>query len=49
MAHPWLVRGACNQRLLDTEFKAGARSAFEAYQQALRTFLSRQMPLLVGL
>jgi hypothetical protein len=28
--------GQFNARLIDTEFKAAARSAFEAYQQALR-------------
>jgi hypothetical protein len=46
----WLVCSSCNQRLNDTDFKAAARSAFEAYQQALRPFLSgRQIPLgLVG-
>jgi hypothetical protein len=42
----WLVCRDCNQRLLDTGFKAAARSAFEAYQMALRPFLgNRQMPL----
>ena len=36
----WLVCGACNQRLeSSTEFKAATRSAFEAYQAALRPFL----------
>ena len=35
----WLTCGACNRRLTDSEFKASARSAFEAYQQALRPFL----------
>jgi hypothetical protein len=35
----WLVCGECNQRLLDTDFKAAARSSFEAYQHALRPFL----------
>jgi hypothetical protein len=46
----WLVCSACNQRLNDTDFKAAARSAFEAYQQALRPFSSgRQMAFpLVG-
>lgn len=42
----WLVCGDCNRRLLDTDFKAAARSAFEAYQAALRLFMgSRQIPL----
>ncbi|MCU1326975.1 MAG: hypothetical protein JWN34_2345 [Bryobacterales bacterium] len=42
----WLVCRDCNQRLLDTGFKAAARSAFEAYQMALRPFLgNRQMAL----
>ncbi len=42
----WLVCGECNRRLLDTDFKAAARSAFEAYQQALRPFMGgRQIPL----
>jgi hypothetical protein len=40
----WLVCSACNQRLNDSDFKASARSGFEAYQQALRPFMSgRQM------
>jgi hypothetical protein len=42
----WLVCRDCNQRLLDTDFKAAARSAFESYQMALRPFLgNRQIPL----
>ena len=32
----WLVCRECNRQLENTEFKAGRRSAFEAYQQALR-------------
>ncbi len=32
----WLVCGGCNQRLVNTDFKAAARSAFESYQLALR-------------
>jgi len=46
----WLVCGECNRRLIDSEFKAGARSAFESYQAALRPLLSRQiqMPLCEG-
>jgi hypothetical protein len=32
----WLVCGACNQRLIDTDCRAAARSAFEAYQAAVR-------------
>jgi len=43
----WLVCRECNQKLLDTDFKASVRSAFEAYQLAVRPFLSttRQLPL----
>ena len=42
----WLVCGECNQKLNDSEFKGSARSAFEAYQQALRPFLAaRQLAL----
>jgi hypothetical protein len=42
----WLVCRACNAALIDTDFKASARSAFESYQMALRPFLStRQIPL----
>lgn len=41
----WLVCSDCNRRLLDTDFKAAARSAFESYQQALRPFMSRQTNL----
>jgi hypothetical protein len=42
----WLVCSACNKGMIDSEFKAAARSAFESYQQALRPFLSnRQTPL----
>lgn len=41
----WLICSECNQQLLNTDYKAGARSAFEAYQQALRPFLGRQIPL----
>ena len=41
----WLVCGNCNRRLVDTDFKAAARSAFESYQQALRPLMQRQMPL----
>jgi hypothetical protein len=45
----WLVCGKCNRHLLDTDFKAAARSAFEAYQQALRPFMgSRQIPLILS-
>jgi hypothetical protein len=41
----WLVCGDCNRRMLDTDFKSTARSAFEAYQQALRPFMgNRQIP-----
>jgi hypothetical protein len=36
----WCVCSACNQRLNDTNFKAAARSAFEAYQLAVRRVLS---------
>ncbi len=41
----WLVCRECNQKLLDTDFKASVRSAFEAYQLAIRPFMSRQMTL----
>ena len=41
----WLVCAACNGALVNTEFKAAARSAFESYQAALRPLLSRQVPL----
>lgn len=41
----WLVCGPCNERLLDTDFKASARSAFESYQSALRPLLNRQVLL----
>ena len=45
----WLVCAECNQRLLDTEFKSEARSAFESYQAALRPFLGgRQIALGFG-
>ena len=35
----WLICSECNRRLETTDFKTGARSAFESYQQALRPFL----------
>jgi hypothetical protein len=42
----WLICAECNRRLMDTDFKASARSAFEAYQQALRPLMGgRQIPL----
>ena len=41
----WLVCGPCNQKLRDTEYKFNARSAFEAYQAALKPFVGRQIPL----
>jgi hypothetical protein len=41
----WLVCGEFNTRLLDTDYKAWARSAFEAYQAALKPLLSRQLPM----
>lgn len=46
----WLVCRDCNRHLLDTDFKAAARSAFESYQAALKPFVgNRQIPLgLVG-
>jgi hypothetical protein len=40
LTQTWLVCAECNQRLRDTDFKSRARSAFEAYQQALQPFLS---------
>ena len=39
----WLVCRDCNRQLNDTDFKASSRSAFEAYQQAIKPFLNRQM------
>ncbi len=45
----WLVCAECNRQLVDTDFKSGARSAFEAYQLALRPFLGgRQIALGFG-
>lgn len=41
----WLVCGQCNQRLMDTDFKAAAQPAFMAYQAAVRPALSKQMPM----
>ncbi len=42
----WLVCADCNQHLTDSEFKATARSSFEAYQQALKPFTGgRQLGL----
>jgi len=41
----WLI-AACNQRLNDTEFKAGVRSAFESYQIALRGLLQTRQTTL---
>jgi hypothetical protein len=42
----WLVCAKCNAQLIDSEFKAAARSAFESYQQALKPFLGgRQISL----
>jgi hypothetical protein len=35
----WLVCSNCNRRLESTPYKASVRSAFEAYQLALRPFL----------
>jgi hypothetical protein len=35
----WSVCTACNRELETPSFKAGARSSFEAYQQALKPFL----------
>ena len=42
----WLICSACNQRLNDTEFKAGVRSAFESYQIALRGLLQTRQTML---
>jgi hypothetical protein len=36
----WLVCGECNRRLENTAFKTSARSAFEAYQDALTKFIA---------
>jgi hypothetical protein len=41
----WLVCGECNQRLISTDFRAAARSAFESYQAALKPLLGRQLPM----
>jgi len=41
----WLVCGRCNRNLEITSYKAAVRSAFEAYQLALRPFLSGQRAL----
>jgi hypothetical protein len=38
----WLVCGDCNQKLIDTDYRAAARSAFEAYQAAVRLAMSAQ-------
>jgi hypothetical protein len=35
----WLVCGECNRRLESAEFKTGARSAFESYQDALEVVM----------
>ena len=43
----WLICGECNGKLRDTDFKAEMRSAFESYQQALRPFLGRQIPMVL--
>jgi hypothetical protein len=41
----WLVCAPCNRSLEVTSYKAAVRSAFEAYQLALRPFLSGQRTL----
>jgi hypothetical protein len=41
----WLVCGGCNANLINTDFKASARSAFEAYQMALKPLLGRQVTM----
>jgi hypothetical protein len=41
----WLVCAPCNRNLEATSYKAAVRSAFEAYQLALRPFLSGQCEL----
>jgi len=42
----WLICESCNRDLLNSDFKNGARSAFEAYQLAVKAFLaSSQVPL----
>lgn len=42
----WIVCRTCNGNLNNTDFKAAARSAFEAYQLAVRPFLgARQIAL----
>jgi hypothetical protein len=48
-AQAWLVCGECNRRLLDTDYKASARSAFGAYQQALGPVMgARQISLVLS-
>ena len=44
----WLVCGECNRRLETTAFKNGARSAFEAYQDAVSKFLAAGQNRLFG-
>jgi hypothetical protein len=42
----WLICESCNRDLLNSDFKNAARSAFEAYQLAVKPFLaSPQAPL----
>lgn len=36
----WLICESCNRALLNSDFKNAARSAFEAYQLAVKPFLS---------
>jgi len=43
----WCVCESCNGRLIDTDFRAAARSAFEAYQAALKPLLGK--PVQIGL
>jgi hypothetical protein len=47
-AETWLVCGPCNRRLERPAFKTERRSAFEAYQLAVRQFTNRGQPDLFG-
>jgi hypothetical protein len=42
VSQTWLVCGPCNQKLIDTDYRAAARSAFEAYQAAVRPVINTQ-------
>jgi hypothetical protein len=42
VSETWLTCGSCNRALESTDFKSAVRSAFEAYQMAVRPCLSGQ-------